>query len=108
MKRVDGSVKEMGYKVKADNRGPADVVINQRLWRKTTRQVQSSLYRTGAREIITGPRLPFTLIGTVSALVAILGMSALQQEQTYDESIGTNREMLVNRMALVTDAACGG
>ena len=42
------------------------------------------------------PAIAFTSIRIAFALVAILGMSALQRGETYDESIGTNRDMLVN------------
>jgi len=91
------ALKEAGYKVKADNRGPADVVIEPTITAKNN--------NTGVVE-----PLPVSTTGNNHrpAIAIYFNQDRVRTrryprderpatgEQTYDESIGTNRDMLVN------------
>ena len=91
------ALKEAGYKVKTDNRGPADVVIEPTIMAKNQ--------TTGVVE-----PLPVSTTGDNHrpAIAIYFNQDRVRTrryprderpatgEQTYEESIGTNRDMLVN------------
>ena len=91
------ALKEAGYKLKADNRGPADVVIEPTIMAKnqTTGVVEPLPVSTTGDNHRPAIAIYFNQ-DRVRTRRYPRDQRPATGEQTYDESIGTNRDMLVN------------
>ena len=91
------ALKEAGYKVKADNRGPADVVLEPTIMaRNTTTDVVEPMPHANTGNNHRPAIAIYFNQDRVRTRRYPRDERPATGEQTYDESIGTNRDMLVN------------